>query len=193
MKKPLTYVLLTIFALLTFAVYRVFSGAARPVQLADLPLQEQQKRRVDAQQLVQQVEAVAKRARTKEPGAFTLSSTGDQLNTLIQDRIRGQNLPITGLGVSLEPGQIVVSGTAKKSGFDVPVALSGTLEAKGGALDFTIQSLTLGGFPAPDAWREKAQKAVGGGLKRAFDQGAGAKFDRVEIERDKITVSGRTG
>ena len=193
MKKPLTYILVAVFALLGFAVYRVFSGPPRPEQLASLPPAEQQKRRAQAQQLVEQVEDVAKRVKARERGTFTLSSTGAQLNTLIQDRIRGQNLPIKDIGVGLQPGEIVVTGTAQKSGIELPVVLSGPLEAQGGALKFTAQTLTVGGFAAPGDWKEKAQLAIGSGLERAFRAGSGARFESVQIENDKITVSGRTG
>lgn len=159
---------------------------------SQLPPQTQQARRADAQKLVEQVESVARAAKRDEKKTFTVTATEDQLNTLLQDRLKTENFPIRDLRVGLSPRTLTAQGTVNYQGFDVPATLEGALSAQNGELVFNINSLQLSGLPAPSAWKEKAGKAVGDGLRKALGGGQNARIESVEIESGKLTISGRT-
>ncbi|RYG69194.1 hypothetical protein EON80_10265 [bacterium] len=177
-----------------FGVYRaLYPPRVGGVAFSQLPPETQKERRADAQKLVEQVEDVARSARKKERKEFKLEVTEDQLNTLLQDRLRTEKFPIDDLRAGLSPGILTLQGTAKYQGFDVPATLNGTLEAKDDTLDFQIDSLSLSGLPAPGNIKEKAEKAISEGLKKAFRKDGSAKIEKVEIGEGKMMVEGRTG
>ena len=180
-----------------FGIYR----AAFPPRLSgpsfqQLSPQTQKQRRVEAQTLVEQVESIARDARRKdsEPKSktFTVEASEEQLNTLLQDRLRTEKFPISDLRIGLSKQQITVQGIAKYGGIDWPASISGTLEAQNGALSYRIQSLTVSGRPAPAKLRAKAQDAIESGLQKAFSSENRARIDSVEIEPGKLTVRGQT-
>jgi hypothetical protein len=185
---------LLVLGFLGFAAYRVFVPArVGGVPFSQLPAQTQKERRADANKLVEKIETVARAAKKNKRETFTLNVSEDQLNTLLQDRLRTEKFPIDDLRAGLSPGVLTLQGTVKYQGFDVPATLDGTLEAKDGTLDFKIQSLSLSGIPAPDKIKDKAESSIGDGLKKAFSKESNAHIDKVTIEAGKMTVEGRTG
>jgi hypothetical protein len=162
------------------------------VAFNQLPPATQKERRVEAQQLIKQVEEVAKAAKKDERQPFTLTASEDQLNTLLQDRLRTEKFPIHDLRVGLSPDLVTVQGSANYQGFDVPATLSGRLSAQNGALVFQVDSLQLRGFPAPGSLKEKAEKSIGDGLRQAFARDSKALIDEVIIEDKRLTVRGQT-
>lgn len=177
-----------------FGVYRALNPPrVGGISLAQLPAPEQQKRREEARQLTKQVGEVAKavRAQTRQP--FQIVATEEQLNTLLQDNLKTQNLPINNVRLGLQPGQIVLQGDGEYKGFNAPATLVGTLEAVNGGVQFKVQSLTVGGFPAPEQWRTKIENAVGGNLKKFFQSGSSGRIEKVAIEAGRMTVSGLSG
>lgn len=177
--------------LMAFVCYRVLTMPAIQPRLADLPAAEQKRRRVDAQRLVQEVENVARKVKRQEKGAWTVTATGEQLNTLLQDRIKVEGTPIKDIGIAIEPDLLLITGTTKYKGFNVPLALSGTLETPKGGFNFVANSLTLGGIPIGGNWKERAQTALTKGLKEALGK-SNARFDKVTLEKDKLTLQGHT-
>ena len=176
-----------------YFAYRAFSGPSVAPRLADLPPAQQAERRADAEQLVRQVDEVARAAREKERTNFNVTATQDQLNTLLQDKIKIKNSPVSGLSAALQPDSIVLSGRAKYNGIEVPVVINGDLKARNGGLELQIQSLTLGGFGAPNDWKNKAQKAASDAIEKALSGDQNVRFESVQIEREKLTVTGQTG
>lgn len=185
---------LVIVGFFSFGVYRsVFPPRVGGVAFSQLPPETQKERRAEAQRLVEDVEQVARSARRKENKNFSLTATEDQLNTLLQDRLRTEKFPISDLRAGLSPGVLTLQGTVKYQGFDVPATLDGTLEAQNGALQFQINSLSLSGLPAPGNIKEKAEKSISQGLQKAFSKDSNARVEKVIIESGKLTVQGRTG
>lgn len=193
MKKYLAVIGLALLLCGGYLAYRAFSGPAPAPRLSDLPLQQQAARRAEAQRLVGQVDEVARAAKKGEKRNFTITATQDQLNTLLQDKIKIKNSPVSDLSAQLQPNQLVLSGRAKYGGATVPVVINGDLKARDGGLVLQLDSLTLGGFGAPDAWKQKAQKAASDALEKALSGGQKLRFEDVKIEREKLTVRGQTG
>ena len=176
-----------------YFAYRAFSGPAVAPRLTDLPPAQQAERRADAQQLIEKVDEVARAARENKRSDFEVTATQEQLNTLLQDKIKIKDSPVSELSAALQPGALILSGQAKYQGIQVPVVINGNLRAQNGGLDFQIQSLTLGGFGAPSGWKDKAQKAASDAIEKALSQGQKVRFESVQIENEKLTVKGQTG
>ena len=193
MKKLVISLVLILICAGGYVAYRAFSGPYMAPRLADLPPAEQTARRVDADKLVREVDNVARAARKNERSQFEVMATQDQLNTLLQDKIKIKNLPIRDLSAQLQPGSLILSGRAKYNGIEVPVVMSGDLRAQSGDLQLQIQSLTLSGFGAPDEWKEKVQRAASEAIEKALSGGQKVRFESVEIAAEKLTVRGQTG
>ncbi len=193
MKKIFIPVFLLLFIAGGYFAYRKVTGPPIAPRLADLSPQVRAERRAEAEDLVRDVDKVARAARKNERSEFNVTATQDQLNTLLQDKVKIKNLPIRDLSAQLQPNSIVVSGRAKYNGIRVPVVINGDLKAQNGGLQLQIQSLTLGGFSAPSDWQNKAQDAISKALEEALSGGQKVRFESVEIEREKLTVRGQTG
>jgi hypothetical protein len=194
MKNPFgCFALLIVLGIGAFIGYRtLYPPRVGGVAFNQLPPQTQKERRAEAQKLVEQVENVARAAKRDEKKRFTVSATEEQLNTLLQDRLKTEKFPIRDLRVGLSPRTLTAQGTVNYQGFDVPATLDGALAARNGELVFDINSLKLSGFSAPAEWKQKAQQAIGDGLRKALGGGKGARIESVEVESGKITVSGQT-
>ncbi len=193
MKK---FVLLSILVLIVaggYIAYRAFSGPTVAPRVADLPPAQQKARRADAQTLIKKVDEIARAARKNEKSEFSVTATQDQLNTLLQDKIKIENAPVSALSAELQPDSLILSGRAKYNGIEVPVVINGDLQAQNGGLNLQIQSLTLGGFSAPSEWKDKAQKVASDAIEKALSNGQKVRFEKVQIESEKLTVKGKTG
>ncbi len=193
MKKFAIPLILILVAAAGYFAYRAFSGPAAAPRLADLPPAQRAERRADAEQLIRKVDEVARAARKNEKSNFSVTATQEQLNTLLQDKIKIKNSPVSDLSAALQPDSLILSGRAKYNGLEVPVVINGNLSAQNGGLSLEIQSLTLGGFGAPSDWKNKAQKAASDAIEKALSGGEKVRFESVQIEREKLTVTGQTG
>lgn len=164
---------------------------------SQLPAQTQKQRRAEAQKLVEKLEEVARAARQSRPTdpkkTFVIEASEEQLNTLLQDRLRTEKFPISDLRVGLESGLLRLQGTAQYGGVSWPATVSGTLEAHEGTLRYRLESLTVSGLPAPTKLRDKAQKSIESGLQKAFARQNRARIDAVQIAPGKLTLRGQTG
>ena len=192
MKRFLSVALFLALALGSWKIYRVFNPS-RPTPFASLPIEEQKKRRVEAQTLVEKVETIARDAKSGAKSDFTLEISDDQLNTLLQDRIKSQNLPIRDVSAALEPGTVVLNGNGDYKGFSAPVVMRGTLVAQNGGAVFNVDSLTVAGVSAPEKWKTEIQKAVGEGFEKVINAQNGVRVDSIVIESGKMTIQGKTG
>ena len=193
MKKALIPVILLLLIVGGYFAYRAFFGLYVAPRLADLSPAEQAARRADADNLIHQVDDIARAARQRKRAHFVVTATQDQLNTLMQDKLKITKLPVRDLSAQLQPDALILSGRAKYHGVEVPVVLNGNLRVKDGGLQLQIQSLAMGGFGAPDGWKEKAQRAGSGAIQNALSGGEKVRFESVEIGDKKLTVSGQTG
>lgn len=193
MKKFLLLLLLVFIGAGGYVAYRAFSGPKPAPLVAKMPPAQRAERRADAQQLVTEVDEVARAARKNERSDFAVTASQDQLNTLLQDKVKLEKSPISGLSAALQPDSLILSGRAKYNGITVPVVINGDLKAINGRLDLQIESLTLGGFGAPKEWKNKVQKLTSEALEKALSDGQKVRFDSVKIEKEQLTVTGQTG
>ena len=193
MKKLAPLLILVLLAISGYFLYSAFSGPYVAPRIADLPPEQQAQRRADASELIKKVDEVARAARKNEKSDFSVTASQDQLNTLLQDKIKIKNSPVSNLSAALQPDSLVLSGQAKYNGITVPVVISGDLKAQNGGLNLEIESLKLGGFAAPADWKNKAQKAASDAIEKALSNGEKVRFESVVIESEKLTVTGKTG
>ncbi len=194
MKRLLSFAILLALCGGAFVWYR--SQTAPKVQVtpfAQLPKIEQQKRRAKAQGVVEQIETIARDTKRGERKTFKVVLSQDELNTLLQDRLKAKGLPISNPRIGLQNGQLIVEADGKYKGLSAPVSLSGTATAKKGEVSFTIDSMSLGGFPVPGNLKPQIQRAVNDGLKKALAQKGTAQIESVEISDGAMTIQGRTG
>ena len=164
------------------------------VNFAALPKAQQRARRAAAQNAVGRIKALARQVKRGQKAPFELSLSQDELNTLLQDRLRTQNLPFKNLRVGLQNGLLVVEADADYKGVAAPVSLAGKVAARDGSVAFTLDSLSLGGlFPAPASWKAKVGRAIDDGLKSALKAKGAAQIENVEIGDGTLKITGRTG
>lgn len=190
--KRFSLVLLIVVLGIGFGLYRALNPS-RPAPFASLPAPEQQKRRADAQTLVQKVETIARDAKSGAKSDFTLEISDAQLNTLLQDRIQTKNLPIRDLSAALELGTVVLNGNGDYKGFSAPVQMRGTLVAQNGNAVFNVDSLTVASVSAPEKWKAQTEKAVAEGFSKIINAQNGVRVDSIAIETGKMTIKGQTG
>lgn len=183
-------------ALIGLALFGVWRARTPPsisssVPLSQLPPQQQQQRRAEARQLETQVQDLAQAAKTHQRQRFELVITSDQLNTLLQDRLKTEKFPISDLRAGIEPERLLVQGKVNFKGFEGVATLGGNVQAQDGKLVYHVESLQIGGLPAPGKWRDKAEKQITEKLNETLAKTPG-RIDRVTLEQDKMTVSGQT-
>lgn len=161
--------------------------------LAQLSPQERTQRRAQAQSVVEQVKTIARDAKTGQAKPFELRLSQDELNTLVQDHLQVKNLPMRNPRIGLQNGQLIFEGDGNYHGVEAPVSASGTVSAQNGDVSFQIDSLSLGGWPAPSGLKEKAQRAVSDGLKKALQEKGSAKIESVEVGEGTMIIKGQTG
>lgn len=194
--------LLSLAALLGLAVFLFWKGRTPPavvsvssVPLSQLPPQKQQERRRDAQKLTDQVSKLARSAKRREHKKFTITATQDQLNTLLQDRLKTEKFAIHNLSVGLGPDTLKLQGKVPYRGVEVTATLSGNIRVTKGKLDYELQSLLLtmplGTVNAPQKWKDKVQREVTRGLNALLDRAPG-RIDKATIEQGEMTIEGET-
>ena len=194
MKKFLGLVLLVVLFGAAFAVYRAtHQPRVGGIPLVQLSPVEQSHRRAAARELTHQVGEVAQATRRREHKGFHLTASEEQINTLLQDRFKGQRLPVNNLRVGLQQDRIVLQGDANYQGFSAPATLYGVLRPENGGVRLQVQSLTVGGFPAPDKWKTKIEGTVTKNLDKFFRGKHDVKIEEIKTEPGKLTVSGTTG
>jgi len=194
MKRLLSIVVLLALCGGAFVWYR---GQTAPrvhvVPFAKLSKPEQQKRRDKAQVVVKQIETIARDTKRGEKKPFKVVLSQDELNTLLQDRLKAKGLPISNPRIGLQNGQLIVEADGKYKGISAPVSLSGTATAQKGEVSFVVDSMSLGGFPVPGNLKPQIQRAVNEGLQKALEQKGTAQIESVEIADGAMTIQGRTG
>ncbi|RYX81446.1 hypothetical protein EON83_23935 [bacterium] len=163
------------------------------IPFAQLSQTEQKKRRAEAQDVIRQIEGIASASKKGEKKPFELVLTQDEVNTLVQDRLKTKNLPIANPRVGLEANELILEADADYKNIKAPVSVVGTVEVQNDDVAFIVSSLTLGGFPAPGEWKQKVQRVVDDGLKKALSEKGKAKIESVTIGEGTMTLKGRTG
>jgi hypothetical protein len=189
-------VLIIVLALVGLGAFLFWRARTPPVVTRAVPFRsappaEQERRRAEAQKLVEDVGAVAQAARRKEHKPFRVVATEEQLNTLLQDRIDTSHFPIRDLTLGLKPGRIAAQGTASYSGVETVVTVEGAVQVEDGRLRYQVDSLKLGGLPAPAKLKDKVEREVSQQLNRGLKHAPG-QIKTVTVEDGELVVEGVT-
>ncbi|HEX8833175.1 MAG TPA: LmeA family phospholipid-binding protein [Abditibacteriaceae bacterium] len=177
--------------LMAYTYYRANNAPHVGEDFARLAPAQQKERRVEAKQLQEQVKEIASASRRGEKKPFKLTASEAQLNTLLQDNLRGKNVPISNLRAGLTPGELALQGRVLYQGFDATVTMGGSIAVENNKLRYDVKSLQIGGFPAPSSLRDKAEQQVSSRLNKWLAQTPG-RIERVQIETGKLTIEGTT-
>lgn len=188
-------VLLSLLLLLGGGIYLAYQVQAPPrvggVLLKDETPARVTERRAQARALETQVRDLAAQAKRGEHKRFSISATEDELNTLLQDRVKMKNLPVRDLRLGLEANALLMQGVVDYNGMSPVATLQGQVVARNGKIAIDIESLKVGGVPAPGKWRDKIERQITPRLNDALGRVPG-RIDRVTIEKGRLTVEGVT-
>ncbi len=175
-------------ALLLLLFLRPRSG---PVPLSQLPAGEQERRRADVQKLEEEAKGIGEAAKQKKNVRFRVTVSEEQLNTMLQERLKPGNAPIHNVQATLSPGVVNVTGTVDYKGTSLPASLSGTLKAQNGKVTFQADSLSISHLPAPGAIKDKVESDINQRLSQGLTE-APLKVEELNIEQGKLTIAGTT-
>lgn len=81
------------------------------------------------------------------------------------------------------------TGTARVGGADVPIAVTGTVEAQDGRAVARVTDARVGGVPLPDGVRAQVEQSIQSQLDQAV-QGRGMRVRTVSLEEGSLTFVG---
>ncbi len=155
-----------------------------------LSREEQQRRRNDAQKLEDQTADIVRRVKSGDRKPFRLVATEQQLNTLLQDRIRTDKFALKDLRVGLKSKQLSLQGTVPYKGLETTATLTGDISAQNGRVKFNADKLLIGGlFEAPGDWKEKVEKQVDSQLNKLLSN-AKVNVTRAAVEDGQLVLEG---
>lgn len=153
--------------------------------------QQQQARREDAKKLEEESAEIVRRIRKGDRSPFRLVATQQQLNTLLQDRIRTDKFAVRDLRVGLESERLSLQGTVPYKNLETTATLIGDISAQDGKILFTADKLLLGGlFEAPGEWKTKIEAQVTKQLNRLLENSR-VRIDRASIENNELIIEGQ--
>lgn len=193
--RALLGVLLVVLALAGLGAFLFWRARTPPqvtqtVKFSQAPPAEQEKRRDDAQRLIEDVGEVLQSAKRKEHKKFRVVATEEQLNTLLQDRLDTSRFPIRDLSLGLQPDNVAVQGTTDYQGLEVTATMDGAVVVENNRLQYKVKSLRLGGFPAPAKLQNKVEEKISQLLNRAGP--LPGQIESVKIEAGRMIVEGVT-
>ena len=174
-----------------YAFWRVRTPPTVGEDFARLAPAQQQERREDAQKLQTQVKELADAAQRHEHKPFTLEISQEQLNTLLQDNIRSQNAPVKDLRAGISSNGLALQGQVNYQGIDAVVTMDGNVTVDAGKLKYNIESLQIGGFPAPKSLRRKAETQVTEKVNKYLAKTPGT-IESVETQDRTLVIRGIT-
>jgi len=185
-------ILLLLIIIGAFLAWR-FLGPPRPIASSVATTPEARARQKAAvQQLREQVETIHRQARQGAHAPFELRISETQLNALLAQGVeKGGKFDVQNLAARLEPDLLTLQGTANYHGTPVTLTLTGNLALVNSRIQFKAKSLWLGGFPAPDKWRDQASEFVSRQINSAITKDAG-RLDEVKIQSGELVVRGVT-
>jgi len=159
------------------------------IPFAQLPPEEQARRREDAARLREDIKKVARAARSSNRQPFKVVASQQQLNTLLQDSLRTEKFEVRDLRVGLQPEELALQGTVNHKGMDVVVTLTGNVVVEHNKLAFQMKTLRLAGLPAPRNLHQKVETLISQRLNHLLKDVPG-QITRVALEQQQLTIEG---
>lgn len=151
---------------------------------------EKQARREDAKKLEEQTADVVRRVKSGDTTPFRIVASEEQLNTLLQDKVRTEKFAIHDLRVGLKTHQLSLQGVVPYKGFDATMTLTGDVVAENGNIVFKADDLLIGGLAkAPDKWKKKIEKQVTKQLGKLLDN-ADVNVTNASVENGQLVIEG---
>lgn len=189
--KKFGIVLLVLVAIGGFVWWRAKTPPTVGEDFARLAPTEQAARRDDAKKLQNDVKELARAAQAREKKAFALHVSEAQMNTLLQDTVRSKNAPIKDLRAGISKSGVAVQGQVNYKGFDAVATINGTVEVVENRMRYRVDSLQIGGLPAPSKFKDEAEKQVTENLNKYLARAPG-RISSVTFTDDEMIISGET-
>lgn len=194
MKSPLTQgcLLLVVLCLIGggYAFWRAKTAPVVGEDFQKLSPAQQQIRRKDAKQLEEESAEIVRRIRKGDRSPFRLAASEEQLNTLLQDRIRTEKFAVKDLRVGLESQRLSLQGNVPYKGLETTVTLIGDISAQDGAIVFKADKLLLGGLiEAPSEWKTKIETQVAKQLNRLLESSK-VEITHAAVESGELIIEG---
>jgi hypothetical protein len=173
-----------------FLVWRFVTPPQVGEDFKTLSPAQQQARREDAKKLEEEAAEVVRRVKSGDTTPFRLAASEEQLNTLLQDKLRTEKFVIRDLRVGLKTNELSLQGTVPYKGFDATMTLTGDVVAENGDIVFKANELLIGGLAkAPDKWKKKIEKQVTKQLGKLLDS-ADVKVTNASVENGSLIIEG---
>lgn len=186
--------LLVLLAIIGGVAFYFYSTTRVPTvgeDFSKLTPQVKKQRRAESEKLQHQVRDITRAAREKKHKPFTLVITESQLNTLLQDNIRIEKSPVSQLRAGLSPEEITLQSKIDYKGYNFVATASGTIVVENNKIRCDVDSLNLGGIPAPSSVREKVSAPVTKLLNEQLVKAPG-RISRITLGDKKLTIEGVT-
>jgi uncharacterized protein YpmS len=131
---------------------------------------------------------------SSEAGSVTITLTEGQLNTIVQQALKGQtDQPIEELQVRLESGQVILTGTVNQNGLSLPMRLTLTVDPDGqGGLNYQVTSASVGPLPLPQSLRDQIETMLNQNLQAQVRQLTNNLYiESINIGNGLMTVTGQ--
>lgn len=152
--------------------------------------EQKQARRQDAQKLEEDFTDVVRRVKNGDTTPFRVAASEEQLNTLLQDKVRTEKFILRDLRVGLKTNELSLQGTMPYKGFDATMTLTGNVVAENGNIVFKADELLIGGLAkAPDKWKKKIEKQVTKQLGKLLEN-ADVNVTNATIENGSLIIEG---
>ena len=194
MKSPFVKGCLGVLLLLIIGGGFLFWRFATPPKVGEnfktLSPEEKQARREDAKKLEDEAADVVRRVRRGDTSPFRLVASEQQLNTLLQDKLRTEKFAIRDLRVGLKTKELSLQGTVPYNGVEATMTLTGDVVAENGKIVFKADELLIGGLvKAPDKWKNKIEKQVTKQLGKLLDN-ADVNVTNAAVENGSLVIEG---
>jgi len=194
MKSPFAKGFLGLFVILFFAAGYVFWRVKNPPVVGEkfsaLTKEQKTQRRQDAKKLEDQVADVYDKIKDGDRAPFQIIATEQQLNTLLQDRIRTEKFVVKNLRTGLDSQKLSLQGDVPYKGLETTFTLVGNISAQNGKVLFKTESLLIGGLmEAPKSWKRKIETQVTNQLNKLLEK-INVDVTKVSIEEKRLVIEG---
>ena len=195
MKSPFAKGCLGLFVLLFLGVGFLFWRLKHPPivgeNFATLNPEQKKQRRQEAKKLEDQVSDVIRNVKNGDRSAFQIIATEQQLNTLLQDRIRTEKFIVKNLRTGLDSQKLTLQGDLPYKGLETTMTLSGSVSVQDSKVLFKTEGLLIGGlFEAPKSWKRKIETQVTSQLNKLLEN-ANVNVTQVSIAEKQLVISGQ--
>ena len=133
---------------------------------------------------------MVRKVKSGDRSPFRIVATEQQLNTLLQDRIRTEKFAIKNVRAGLDSKQLTLQGDVPYKGLETTATLAGNISAQNGKVLFKTESLLIGGLlEAPKEWKSKIETQVTAQLNKLIEK-ANVNVTKASVEEKQLIIEG---